>query len=486
MRRFLYIFLVAMQMTSCKKFLSEEPTKQASIQTVDQLMALLNNPAPYETDYTATYSTDDCAIPLDLYNKNPASFSVNNLYFYTFDNNGVAGLATDALWTTLYNNIFRSNLILPNLGKVSGSDSLKNITAADAYFVRAYSFWVLANHYCTPYQPGINDNDLGLPLKVSTDYSEPLARATLKETYDQITSDINEAKKTPIVDVQDKLRWRVSQKAISAFLSRYYLFLGDYDSTIQYANDALQSSTVQLVDYHGTTAGNPAIYSNPADTLKYGVYNDWTPALFYYWKEFYFLRFTYTTNQWFMASPDLINLYDKNNDFRYKWFFLEHGNRRFNITNTTAYRYSVFYDGRYIPSGPTIAEILLNKAEALARQGNVSQALSAVNTLRTVRLNTNAPLVASTKEDALKLILQERRRELPFAMRWYDIRRYSVNDDPSDDVTINRPFYKISQGSVDTGSVLSYSLPLNSLHYAVPINTVEINSSRGQIQQNSY
>ena len=43
-------------------------------------------------------------------------------------------------------------------------------------------------------------------------------------------------------------------------------------------------------------------------------------------------------------------------------FFVEHGNRRMGVPYE-AYRYNQFYDGRYIISGLTTAEMLLNKAE---------------------------------------------------------------------------------------------------------------------------
>src|SRR5690606_20820324 len=120
---------------------------------------------------------------------------------YTFETDIIEGLASDALWAGEYSKIFKANLILYYLDKVSGDAARKAQLKADAHFLRAYSYWVLANYYCLPYQPGVNDQALGLPLKKTTDYSESLVRASLKETYDFIMEDVAAAQATTTDDV---------------------------------------------------------------------------------------------------------------------------------------------------------------------------------------------------------------------------------------------------------------------------------------------
>jgi hypothetical protein len=179
-------------------------------------------------------------------------------------------------------------------------------------------------------------------------------------------------------------------------------------------------------------------------------------------------------------------MYDQSNDLRFLLLMIPNGGRKFNVTTPATYRYTYFNDGGFLPSGPTIAEVLLNKAEALARKGEMTTALDAANILRAKRLKTYAALTASSAADALRQILQERRRELPFSFRWADIRRFSVNETPNDDVTVTHTFYKMGVGSVDTNTIQTYTLPVKSLRYAVPINGVEITASQGQIEQNNY
>jgi hypothetical protein len=478
----------------CKKFLGEEPTKQTTIQNADQLDALLNNATVWAydgnngTNGSAGYSTDDTEIPLDAFLANQSGkWTIDNLYYYTFKTDEIIGLASDALWNGEYKKIFTANLILSNLDKVTGGEDQKAEIRATAYFDRAYSYWVLVNHYCLPMtDQNKSTAGLGLPLKLSTDYEEPIARSTIKEVYDLILADLTEAKKTSVDDVNTTLPWRASKKAVEAFLSRYYLFLGNYDESLTHTNNALASSNVVLFDYHTIVAGTPQIYTSPADTIANSEFYDYTAAKYLFWKEFYCPKFSYQSGQWLLPSTALRNLYDPSNDLRFKWLLLPHSNRRFSVTSNNLYRYAFFSDGRYIPTGPSIQEMLLNKAEILARKNNVSDAMDAVNVLRAKRMKNPALLTATSQADAIAKVLEERRRELPFSFRWYDIRRFSVNDYPADDVTITRTFYKVNVGSVDVTSTQTYTLAPGSKRYAVPINGVEIMASKNEIIQNTY
>jgi hypothetical protein len=484
------LFVAVSSLTACKKYLEEEPKKQASIQSIEQLEALLNNASvatTAEDDITEAYSTDNAEITPDLYKNNSSRFVVDNLYYYTFQTDILAnGISADALWNSQYSNIYTANLILFNVDEVSGDETKKAIVKADAHFLRAYSYWVLVNHYCNHYVPGTNDNDPGLPLKTTIDYEESLNRSMLKEVYDLISRDIEEAQKTPINDVQDKLRWRLSKKAISAFLSRFYLFLGDYTKCIQYADDALGSQTVQIVDFKTLLPGITENYTNPSATLNYCELNNWTDAKYLYWKELYFARYTTTRSQWRIPSSSLLALYDQSNDLRYKYFMIPNGGRRLGVANPATYRYTMFNDGRTAASGPTIAEVFLNKAEAQARKNDFANAIQTVNLLRAKRMNTAAPLSATTQDEAIRAVLEERRREMPFVTRWYDIRRFAANNYAADNVTVTHNFFKVIQGAVDVNTPQVYTLPVGSKRYAIPINGVEISASRGQISQNQY
>ncbi|MDR6784353.1 hypothetical protein ABIE26_002258 [Pedobacter africanus] len=486
-----FILMAVISLAGCKKYLSEEPTKQTSIQTVDQLEALVNNAGIFsdENNATAAYSTDDCEITKELFSKNPDAFGNDLLQYYVFGVEGVANQSSDQLWSGEYEKIFAANLILENIDKVKGSDAIRNRVKADAHFIRAYSNWVLVNNYCAPYSPA-NLGSMGLPLKKTVDYEESGKRATLGETYDFILSDIAEAQKTAPDDVASRLTWRASQKAISAFLSRFYLFIGDYDKSLAEADKALASASRKLVDYNTLAAGNPETYpvGNSIVTLNYLETNDWNSyngSKYLYWDESYYTRYVYNPNQWYVPSAALLALYDKQSDLRYKGFMIPNGGLRMSVSDPATFRYTVFYDGANLPEGLTVAEVLLNKAEVLARKGDLT-AMDAVNRIRMKRMVTGqyTPLTAAGRDDAIRKVLEERRRELPFVMRWYDIRRFSVNDYPGDDIAVTRDFFNVGTASVDVNSPKTYTL--NAKRYLVPITNLDIRASKGQLVQNPY
>jgi len=80
---------------------------------------------------------------------------------------------------------------------------------------------------------------------------------------------------------------------------------------------------------------------------------------------------------WFyLPSTELLNLYDQANDRRYEFHIVENYSYYFGSnTPTNGLPGYVFFFKDKIPSGPTTAEMLLIKAESLARTGDVAGAL---------------------------------------------------------------------------------------------------------------
>ena len=121
----------------------------------------------------------------------------------------------------------------------------------------------------------------------------------------------------------------------------------------------------------------------------------------------------------------------------------------------------------------------------MVRLGQWQEALNVLTPLRQARYSTGTAtaLTASSQAEALKVVLEERRRELPFAFRLSDIKRFSVNETPDDDVTITRDFFEVSVTEVDTNTPKTWVIQGNSPALAMPIFQTEIDSSQGMIEQ---
>ncbi|MBQ5654567.1 MAG: RagB/SusD family nutrient uptake outer membrane protein, partial [Alistipes sp.] len=184
---------------------------------------------------------------------------------------------------------------------------------------------------------------------------------------------------------------------------------------------------------------------------------------------------------------------DTQNDLRFRYFFVEDFSLNRGCTLDPAFRWwgVMAYEMEALDAGPSVAEMMLIKAECQARAGEYADAMKTIAPLRKARIATEAytELTASSKDDAIKKVLQERRRELLMSMRWYDLKRLNANDYAADDVTVTREFYEFNPAAgtvlMDKG-VKTYTLEPNSRHYAIPIPKTEIAVGKGVIEQNVY
>lgn len=502
---YILLLITAIFFIACDDFLDEKPSKNSSlvITDIDQLEYLLNSYGSYYTEPNRTliYSSDDYGLLTDLYDAKSSAYGLAGVQFATWDIEYLPLDNRERFWSGEYSKIFNANMILSNLGKVSGTAEKKEQIKQEAHLIRAMSMWNLAQTYCLPYTEA-NQDEMGMVLKKSTSFEEPVNRATLKETYDFIESDLEEALKltTKIEMVNNKYRsWRGSKGAANAFAARYYLNRNDYTNSLKHADVALQEHKV-LMNYntdmkYSDIPSNVTVEGVPIP-IKYPYTHDNQSDLtdMLEWKEFYTFRLLNHESWWYVPSPELLSLYDKAYDLRYKYHMVENYSYDRGLTNPP-YEYPgyIFFFKDRIPIGPTVAEMLLIKAESLARQDKVPEAMSAVNQLRVNRMDNQAPanvinLSASNKSEAITKILEERRREMPFAQRWYDIRRLNNNDDPSDDVPeLVRNFYGYSSSSINASDgVKTYTLEKNSRRFAAPIPYTEIQNSNGVIKQNTY
>jgi hypothetical protein len=504
--------------TKVDEFLNEAPSKNSMkpIETADQLDAVLatywNYPVNIlEEKNDLFYSTDDYGFLPMVQDNYSRGYLIQGLNYGCW-----SGDDSDTRyhsWGAEYYKIYYANLVLDNVDKVSGTQEQKELLKADAHFLRAYCYFTLALAY-TLYYDGTNGDELGLALKKTSNFEEDLHRASLKDTWDFIESDLQEALKIkkPFVRADGKhVNWRGSTGSVKAFAARYYLYRADYDNAKKYALEALAeygtfrdyngpdkigirySRTYTLTDtQESVTVDYPDIY------VQLVTYFDMEPNMeaLLGWKECYYARAMAGGSPWNVPSQELLDTYAEDcpggnldNDLRCRHFMQKYLSIA-SLTNKTSaniYPGYVTFMGDVL-SGPTVAEMTLIVAECLARSGDASGAMQRVNALRKNRIEKTVyqDLTASSPAVAIKKVLQERRREMPFTIRWYDLKRLNAND-PDNKVTIRRRFYKFNNTSVLKGDgLVDYTLEPNSRRYALPIPREDIEKSDGAIEQNKY
>lgn len=511
----LCLMVLAAGCSKIDDFLGEPPSKTSAmeIERIEQLEQILNGYQPSmsgvpsagfsaEDNNTAIYSTDDYFLDKQLYDAQPGNFNMTGIQYTMWDTDILPrNLTTDRFWTNEYRKVFYANTVLEYLDKVTGGTAEQKANLkADAHLVRAYSYWVLANTYCLPYSEATK-NEPGLPIKLTINFEEEEARQPLHKVYEQIESDLAEALKTTVSLVQSgrPVHWRASKAGVHGFAARYWLNRYDYAKALEHADAALSAYST-LVDYNTEMRyGQPRTVTLNAGTPQQSTYTiqypyahnnqlDFTDMIG--WKEFLYFRMLSHGAWWYIPSPELLALYDQQHDLRYRYHVVEgYSYDRGMLKPSYNYPGYVFFFKDRVPSGPTVAEMLLIKAEALAHAGSAGPAMVALNQLRAKRMEPGAwvNLTATGKDDAIKKVADERRRELPFSQRWYDLRRYNHNAYEGDDVTLTRSFYPYTITNVSTGQPLkTYTLEKGSRRWAAPIPNTDITASRGVLEQNKY
>jgi tetratricopeptide (TPR) repeat protein len=275
-------------------------------------------------------------------------------------------------------------------------------------------------------------------------------RSTVKETYDQIISDL----KTAAELLPDKVLFptRPNKAAAYGALARTYLSMRDYANAAQYADSCLKRYSV-LIDFNSLI---------PVPSPPFKRFNSET--IFYN----HAFGNSALSNTRAKIDSNLISSYDVN-DLRKTVYFQPNTGT---LSGTYGFRGS--YDGEYLIystfDGITTDEVLLIRAESLARLGNKDAALADLNALLSKRYKngTFVQITATDAVDAKNKILAERRKELVYrGLRWSDIKRLNLE---GANITLTR----IVNGS-------TYTLPPNDLR-TVMLIPLEVISLSGMTQ----
>jgi len=426
-KTFLIFSLLAVLLTgiSCNRFLEEKsdsvlavPETLADNQAIlDRYLIMGLNPV------SAEISADDIYVTEANFN---SVAEESNKRLHTWQPDYVSG--ND--WKNTYNRINIFNNVLFNIGhyKIPMSDNVKG----QALVWRAGAYLEAAQIWCLAYDPVTADQDLGLPLRLDPDMNIPSVRSTLKQTYNQILSDLHAA--APLLPQHQVSASRPSKVTALGFLARTYLFMGDYANALKYGMLALDLNK-QLMNFNTL---NPSA-SYPVPDLNVEVL---LPTSMSY------SAFLTVANA---KIPGTLYESYHENDLRKSIFFKKSNEGE------------ALFRGNYSASSSRMNclatdEIYLTVAESYAHLNKPSDAMGWLNALLITRWRsgTYIPLSSDNAADALIKIREERRKELLFrGLRWADIKRYNKS---GAGITLTR-----------TLNGKTYTLPPNDLRYAVAI-----------------
>lgn len=456
MKLVLIVFLISFTLGSCRKanWYDIKPLKSLAVpSTLKDWQAILDytemntfSPALGEVGSDGHYVSDEVYWLLPPESKNAYTWSHDAPYENLYE------------WSVLnlygaYPRIYYCNIVLEGLNKTIPGNSIEqeqwNYIKGQALANRARTFYELSQVYAAPYDVSTFSTDLSIPLRLESDINIPSKRSTVKETYERVISDLLEAKDllpASILPVTLLNKYRPTRVAILGMLARIYLSMCDYVNAGKYADECLRDYA-ELLDYSKISKTSSRPFRIVADNSELIWQVVMSP-------EFYPLS---SPNRMLIDS-NLFNLYSQG-DLR-KVIFFNH-NQALKV---------ISFKGHYSGSssvpfnGIATDELYLIRAECYARADNASAAMADINSLLRSRwekdTNGNTLYIdqsANSADDALNMVLTERRKELLLrGIRWSDLRRLNKEQRFKTDI-----FRRTPQGVI--------TLEANSYKYTFPI-----------------
>lgn len=418
--------------SGCDKFLDEKPQSRLvvasnliDLQGLMDSYLVINNRDPYMGEICA-----------DDYYVTDAEWAAQVEYdrrLYLWEKDNVTATSGNNYYTS-YSSLYRPNMVLATIDNIAvnaGNEADWNNVKGQAYFLRAKIFLDLVSLFSNAYDANTAKTDLGIPLRLGIDFTEKSSRATVEETYQQIIKDLEQA--CALLPVRATHVMRASKPAAYALLARTYLFMNNYEKANYYADLSLKLKS-DLLDYNTLNAASTFPFSQFNAEVEFAAIMG-SPAII--------------ANATAKIPLDLYNSYEAN-DLRKTLFFRKN-------TNGT-YGFKGSYDGGIAKfTGIAVDEVFLMRAESFARMGKVTEAMKDLNALLKKRYNpTFVDKVAANQQEAINLIVAERRKELLLrGLRWMDLKR------------LNKLGANITLTRVVNSK--TYTLEPNSLRYAIQL-----------------
>jgi len=430
---YIFISLIVLSLCSCQKYLDKKPDISfTTASTVADLQGLLDNNSYMNVSgaEAGEIASDNYYLTDAVYAKLPLQDS-RDLYLWRQP-------FYQAEWQTEYNVVYNSNLVLDNLPTIART--INNAADWDnclgsAMLFRGKAFLEIAQIWAKGYDSTSATTDLGIPLRLTSDYNAPSKRASVADTYTRIVEDLKNSIK--LLPTSPLNKFRPSRQAAYGLLARTFLFMRRYDLAKLYSDSCLLLSNI-LLDYNSVDATRsfPFLsqqYSNPEDIMHSSCSQRYFDIFYGYTK----------------IDTNLVALY-KPGDLRKKIYFAS--------DPTGGLTYQGSYDGYRNYSGLSTDEIYITRAECKVRLNDMAGARSDLNILLSKRYATSSftPVTITDKAALLNAILEERRKELLFRMlRFSDIKR------------LNYEGAGISITRILNGS--TYTLQANAAGFALPI-----------------
>lgn len=420
--------------------------------------------------------------------------AVNLAAFYRFTYEGTYDPTTANnvfYWQDTYRLINRCNIVIDGVKKAAAAGTITTEVAngyeGEARLMRAIAYHELLVMFARPYKhtanashPGVPYYDTPFTTQAAIDEGFQKGRETVAFVYGKILEDLDFAENglpTKVGRTGNTKITRGTKGAALAYKVRVAQHMWDMNKVITeglklialndyvlgaepwtpFANN--YSNTESIYGMENAATNNPGVNAALASQYKRRLLVCISPIV---WRNSYWLE---------------------NDKRRSSEMVFTSGGMIF----TNKYR----DDTNYTDMSPMMryAEVLLNLAEAYARNGNVSEGLKYLNMVRDRALADKAAQSYTTADFAdnvalLKAILAERRIELNMeGRRWFDIHRlqqcphFPMNGIPAKVANANPPAASFTLGTEYDGPYGVATIAYDNFKFVWPIPLVELNAN---------
>ncbi|HRN92748.1 MAG TPA: RagB/SusD family nutrient uptake outer membrane protein [Ferruginibacter sp.] len=381
-------------------------------------------------------------------------------YRYEFSSDNTTGADVIAAWGSYYSLIDQCNRVLPKVATVPATPSeepRRNILRAHLIGLRALGHFGLLQSYTKVYDP---NDQLGVPLMLSSNATGLPARNTVGEVMNQIITDLAEAKSLlPDVTPADFTDTVLNKVNIAAYQARIALYRRDYDQAIAFASEVINSNVKPL-------ASGPAFASiwtdQSANEVLFKIRYETSTAIGSLW--------TTLNGNVYIAPSDKLRASYSGTDVRATAYVGQDANNNYYVKKF----FESARGGRIVHlKAARTAEMYLIRAEANARKAtpDIAAAAADLNFLRSNRIGGYVDQSFSNINVLINEIMEERFKELAFeGFRYFDLKRNGL------------PVQRL----LSDANAQWAELPANSFRFVLPIPRSEINANPNMIQNDGY
>jgi len=411
--KYISFALIALwSLTSCENELETAPTDQASgeevFKTAESAETVINGAWAKLNDDGPTYANLGYSTVLRASDAMGSDVAVlTNKYGYASTyaftemiNNTVS--RPQFIWSALYSTINNMNNVITRIDQTEGSQAKKDQVKGQAKALRAFCYLNLASFYQFSYLKDKTALTAPIYTEPSTISSVPKKRASLEEIYTLIKGDLTEADNL-LTNYTRNNKDKINKAVVNGLLARAYLNTGEWSKAAAAAKAARTGYALMTSEKYKEGFND---INNGEWIWGHGQTQEQSGASY----AFHFLDVSSSGSYYysFMADPFFKDLFDAN-DIRSQLFNWDGLPGREGLLRYSKFKFKTGLIADIVLM--RAAEMYLIEAEAEARNGNVTNAVIALNQLKTAR-NANPYTGSLAQNDVIKEILIERRKEL--------------------------------------------------------------------------